>query len=231
MASLRHMPPPGGDKASGLDGDLQGRRLREDGTPRGRREGQDPLNRRRSRAVAAHDDRTVLAHAVQHFIEAAAVVGILYLYRYLRNTYAPVWEKTSVVWTLELKDVDPELIAYDRSGDMVLLGKNVYNSEQEDADLLGTVTDVWLLRVTETGQPDTVTLYLTVEATASYRAGKGYWMNDTRLLCGDERNFRMAGLEARGTVISLREATELETATAADTAWDAEDSSATDTQP
>ncbi len=42
---------------------------------------------------------------------------------------------------------------------MVLLGKNVYNSEQEDADLLGTVTDVWLLRVTETGQPDTVTLY------------------------------------------------------------------------
>ena len=103
--------------------------------------------------------------------------------------------------------------------------------EQEDADLLGTVTDVWLLRVTETGQPDTVTLYLTVEATASYRAGKGYWMNDTRLLCGDERSFRMAGLEARGTVISLREATELETATTADTAWDAEDSSATDTQP
>ena len=113
----------------------------------------------------------------------------------------------------------------------VLLGKNVYNSEQEDADLLGTVTDVWLLRVMETGQPDTVTLYLTVEATASYRAGKGYWMNDTRLLCGDERSFRMAGLEARGTVISLREATELETATAADTAWDAEDSSAADTQP
>ena len=208
MASLRHMPPPGGDKASGLDGDLQGRRLREDGTPRGRREGQDPLSRRRSRAWVA--DLVILV---------------------LRNTYAPVWEKTSVVWTLELKDVDPELIAYDRSGDMVLLGKNVYNSEQEDADLLGTVTDVWLLRVTETGQPDTVTLYLTVEATASYRAGKGYWMNDTRLLCGDERSFRMAGLEARGTVISLREATELETATAADTAWDAEDSSATDTQP
>lgn len=223
MASLRHMPPPGGDKASGLDGDLQGRRLREDGTPRGRREGQDPLSRRRSRAWVA--DLVILV------LVAAAVVGILYLYRYLRNTYAPVWEKTSVVWTLELKDVDPELIAYDRSGDMVLLGKNVYNSEQEDADLLGTVTDVWLLRVTETGQPDTVTLYLTVEATASYRAGKGYWMNDTRLLCGDERSFRMAGLEARGAVISLREATELETATAADTAWDAEDSSAADTQP
>ena len=193
MASLRHMPPPGGDKASGLDGDLQGRRLREDGTPRGRREGQDPLSRRRSRAWVA--DLVILV------LVAAAVVGILYLYRYLRNTYAPVWEKTSVVWTLELKDVDPELI------------------------------DVWLLRVTETGQPDTVTLYLTVEATASYRAGKGYWMNDTRLLCGDERSFRMAGLEARGTVISLREATELETATAADTAWDAEDSSAADTQP
>lgn len=223
MASLRHMPPPGGDKASGLDGDLQGRRLREDGTPHGRREGQDPLSRRRSRAWVA--DLVILV------LVAAAVVGILYLYRYLRNTYAPVWEKTSVVWTLELKDVDPELIAYDRSGDMVLLGKNVYNSEQEDADLLGTVTDVLLLRVTETGQPDTVTLYLTVEATASYRAGKGYWMNDTRLLCGDERNFRMAGLEARGTVISLREATALETATAADTAWDADDSSAADTQP
>ena len=222
MASLRHMPPPGGDKASGLDGDLQGRRLREDGTSRGRREGQDPLSRRRSRAWVA--DLVILV------LVAAAVVGILYLYRYLRNTYAPVWEKMSVVWTLELKDVDPELIAYDRSGDMVLLGKNVYNSEQEDADLLGTVTDVLLLRVTETGQPDTVTLYLTVEATASYRAGKGYWMNDTRLLCGDERSFRMAGLEARGTVISLREATELETA-AADTAWDAEDSSAAYTQP
>ena len=142
MASLRHMPPPGGDKASGLDGDLQGRRLREDGAPRGRREGQDPLSRRRSRAWVA--DLVILV------LVAAAVVGILYLYRYLRNTYAPVWEKTSVVWTLELKDVDPELIAYDRSGDRVLLGTNVYNSEQEDADLLGTVTDVWLLRVTET---------------------------------------------------------------------------------
>ena len=227
MASLRHMPPPGGDKASGLDGDLQGRRIREDGTPRGRREGQDPLSRRRSRAWVA--DLVILV------LVAAAVVGILYLYRYLRNTYAPVWEKTSVVWTLELKDVDPELIAYDRSGDMVLLGKNVYNSEQEDADLLGTVTDVWLLRVTETGQPDTVTLYLTVEATASYRAGKGYWMNDTRLLCGDERSFRMAGLEARGTVIAgigaPVPAADMETAPAADTAWDAEDSSATDTQP
>ena len=33
MASLRHMPPPGGDKASGLDGDLQGRRIRGDSTP------------------------------------------------------------------------------------------------------------------------------------------------------------------------------------------------------
>ena len=70
MASLRHMPPPGGDKASGLDGDLQGRRLREDGTPRGRREGQDPLSRRRSRAWVAGLVILVLV--------AAAVVGILY---------------------------------------------------------------------------------------------------------------------------------------------------------
>ena len=77
MASLRHMPPPGGDKASGLDGDLQGRRLREDGTPRGRREGQDPLSRRRSRAWVA--DLVILV------LVAAAVVGILYLYRYLRT--------------------------------------------------------------------------------------------------------------------------------------------------
>ncbi len=221
MASLRHMPPPGGDKASGLDGDLQGRRAREDGAARTRRAGQDPLNRRRGLAWVV--DLVILA------LVALAVVGILYLYRYLRNTYAPVWEETPIVWTLELKGIDPELIAYDRSGDMVLLNKDVYDSEEADADWLGTVTDVWLLRVTEEGQPDTVTLYLTVGATARYRAGQGYWMTDTRLLCGEERSFRLAGLEAHGTVISLREAAELETASA-DTARDAAEASSADTQ-
>lgn len=209
MASLRNMIPPGGEKASGLDGDLRKARRSGKMSAHARADSIDSLGDRRGGAWVV--DFVIL------LLIAGAVTGSIFLYRYLRDTYAPVWEEVPVVWTLELKDLDPELISYDRNGDMVLLGKAVYSSEREDADRIGTVTDVQLTRHSATGQPDTVTLYLTVESDARYRPDKGYWMTDTRLLCGEERTFRLAGLEAQGCLISLYEASELESGFSTDT--------------
>lgn len=211
MASLRNMIPPGGEKASGLDDEL--RKARRSGEVSAHTHGgMDSLGNRRGGAWVV--DLVIL------LLIAGTVTGSIFLYRYLRDTYAPAWEEVSVVWTLELPDLEPELLSYDRNGDIVLLGKDVYSSALEDADRMGTVTDIWLTRHSAEGQSDTVTLYLTVESDARYRPDKGYWMTDTRLLCGEERTFRLAGLEAKGCLISLHEASEL----ASDTSTDTEDS-------
>ena len=52
---------------------------------------------------------------------------------------------------------------------------------------------------------NTLTLYLTVEASAHYREGKGYRMGVTTLLAGMEGSFRAEGMVAEGTVISMHE--------------------------
>lgn len=197
MASLKHLTLSNAEKASGLNDDLQGLSFERSGG-RSSRSGEQSLLKHRRRFAWVVDLVVLL-------LIAAVAVGLVFLYRFLKNTYAPVWEERPVTWTAELTGVNAELISYDRNGDMVFLGKEVYASNAEDADALGIVSDARIVHADGEEQAGEVTLYLTVDATARYRAGKGYWMNDTRLLCGQEYSFRLAGLEAAGMVISLRE--------------------------
>lgn len=192
---------PGGEKASGIDNKTtHALRTRRDT----RREGIDRLDR----TSGAKRRKTWLIDGFILLLIVGLGVGVYYAYSFLRDKYAPTWEERQVVYVLELTEVDPEMVAYESSGEKALCGKDVYASMKPGADQLGRVTEA--VRVQDAENPDCVTLYLTIEATARYRAERGYWMADTRLLCGETRVFRLAGLEVQGRILSLQTREELE---------------------
>lgn len=199
MASLDHTPLPGGEKASGIEG-LQTTAHKGSASARWR----DALEDRRPRQGRA---RVWMVDILLLVAIAGLVVGGIFLYRYLRDTYAPSWDEEQVVYVLELPGVDPALLSSASSGDRVLVGKEIYASAREDADVLGTVQEV--VRISDGEASDSVTLYVTVTATVRYREGKGYWIGDTRLLCGKTYSIRVAGLETEGELLSLRTQDEL----------------------
>lgn len=207
MAPHKDSKLPGGDKTSGIDGEatrvLRARR-------ESRREGIDRLDRASS---GAKRRGTWMIDGVILVLIIGAAVGLYFAYSYLRDRYAPAWEERQVVYVLELTGVDSEMVAYGSGGEKALCGKDVYGSMKPSADLLGRVTEA--VRVQDAEDPDRATLYLTIEATARYRAGRGYWMADTRLLCGETRRFRLAGLEVQGSILSLQTQEELDSIMAA----------------
>lgn len=193
MASLDHTPLPGGEKASGIE-DLQTTARKRLASAR-KRDALDDGRPRRGRAKVWVVDILLLVAI------AGLVVGGVFLYRYLRDTYAPSWDEEQVVYVVELSGLDPTLLTSASGGDRPLVGKEIYASAREDADVLGTVRDVVRVTDEKTGR---VTLYLTVAATVRYREEKGYWIGDTRLLCGRTYSMRVAGLETSGKLLSLR---------------------------
>lgn len=207
MAPHKDSKLPGGDKTSGIDGGttrvLRARR-------ESRREGIGRLDRASS---GAKRRGTWMIDGVILVLIIGAVVGLYFAYSYLRDRYAPAWEERQVVYVLELNGVDSEMVAYGSGGEKALCGKDVYGSMKPSADLLGRVTEA--VRVQDAEDPDRATLYLTIEATARYRTGRGYWMADTRLLCGETRRFRLAGLEVQGSILSLQTQEELDSIMAA----------------
>lgn len=206
MAPHKDSILPGGEKTSGIDGGathaLHARR-------ESRREGIDRLGKASGRKRRG----TWLIDGIFLVLIIGAVVGIYFLYSHLRDKFAPAWEERPVVYVLELTGVDSEMVAYESSGEKALCGKDVYGSMKPGADQLGRVTEA--IRVQDAENPDRVTLYLTVEATARYREGYGYRMADTRLLCGETRGFRLAGLEVQGSILFLQTREELESIMAA----------------
>lgn len=199
MASLDHTPLPGGDKASGIE-NLQTTARKELASARKR----DALEDRRPRGGRT---RVWVVDILLLVAIAALIVGGIFLYRYLRDTYAPSWDEKQVVYVLELSGLDPTLLSSASGGDRALVGKEIYASAREDADVLGTVRDVVRVTDEKTGR---VTLYLTVTATVRYREEKGYWIGDTRLLCGRTYSVRVAGLAASGELLSLKTPNELD---------------------
>lgn len=132
------------------------------------------------------------------------VIGGVFGYRALRNLYAPAWETRDVVFCVEIRDISPDMVKYGQGGRPTMTNNPLWSSDQTDADQLGIVTDVRTVLVTVDGT-NTLTLYLTVEAKAYYREGKGYRMGETMLLAGYEGLFRMESLTAQGTIISMHE--------------------------
>ena len=133
------------------------------------------------------------------------VVGAVFAYRAVRELYAPTWETREVVFEVEMTGIDLDMVKYGQDGRPTITGHPLWSSDRTDADFLGTVTDVRAVLVSGEEGENTLNLYLTVEATAYYREGKGYRMGTTMLLAGMKGDFMAQGLVTEGTVISMHE--------------------------
>ena len=182
---------------------------------RGKGSGRVTLGRRGNRWwVSLLVDLVLLA------LLAGLIVGGVFGYRALRELYAPTWETRDVVFCVEMTGIDPNMVKYGQDGRPTFVNNPVWSSDHTDADCLGTVTDVRTVLVALEDGTNTLTLYLTVEAKAYYREGKGYRMGETMLLAGTEGVYRLEGMSAAGTVISMHEKQdETKDTSEADTVW------------
>ena len=153
---------------------------------------------------------TLLVDLILLVLLAGLIVGGIFGYRAVRDMYAPGWEVRDVVCGVNMANVPPEMVKYDSErGKYFIVDGPIWSSDETDADMLGTVTDIRTVMVsTEAdGQGETVlTLYLEVKASAYYREGKGYRMGETLLLAGSTGTYRLDGLSAEGTIIFMHEA-------------------------
>ena len=154
-------------------------------------------------------------------------VGAWFGYSLLKESYAPTWEERPITYCVEMEGIDPSIVKYGQDGRPTFVHNSIWSSGSADADLLGTVTDVQTVLVAREDGQNTLTLYLTVEANALYREGKGYRLGETRLLAGLKSEYRLSGLTAEGWIISLNdplaEETEADTADTADTVMSEQD--------
>lgn len=148
---------------------------------------------------------TVLVDAILLAVIVGLVVGGVFAYRAVRELYAPTWETHEIVFCVEITGVDPAMVKYGQDGRPTMTDHPLWSSDRIDADCLGTVTDVRTVLVSGEDGKNTLNLYLTVEAAAHYREGKGYRMGGTMLLAGMKGSFMLEGLIAEGTVISMHE--------------------------
>jgi hypothetical protein len=140
------------------------------------------------------------------------IVGGVFAYREIRELYAPTWETREVVFRVEMTGIDPAMIKYGQDGRPTMVGHPLWSSDRTDADCLGTVTAVQTVLVSGEDGNNTLNLCLTVEASAHYREGKGYRMGATMLLAGTRGTFLTEGMLAEGTVISMHEKNDEDTA-------------------
>ena len=214
------------DKVSSLTG-MPGLTGRTDGADKQKNYGTTAL-------TARSGDKKSMAWLVDLIIillvAAAVLLAWLYLIRPLIGAYRRSWEERDVIWVLELTDVDPAYMTYDRDGDPELIGSTVLSAPRDDADVLGEVTDAETTLVVREDGSDTLTLRLTVKATVRYRAGDGYSAGDTHLLCGETRVFRLPGLTAEGMILSLNTPEELSAAAAAESSSAPDDGTLTESE-
>ena len=171
-----------------------------EGKRRGRSEGRGPRGARNQRFWM-----TLLVDMVLLAVLFGAVAGGIFGYRAVREWYAPEWETRDVIFCVEMENIDPDAVKYGADGRPTMEGNGIWSSDRTDADLLGTVTEVRTVLVAKEDGTNTLTLYLTVEAGAYYREGKGYRMGETMLLAGSEGTYRLEGLTAAGTIVSMHE--------------------------
>ncbi len=161
---------------------------------------------------------SILVDVILILILAGLVVGGYYGYRAVKEIYAPTWDTREVTFCVKMEDIDPDMVTYGADGQPTFTNHPIWSSDKTDADCLGTVTHVRPVLVTWDDGRNTMTLYLTVEATAYYREGKGYRMGETMLLAGTEGTYRVRGMVAEGIMISMHEIEE-ESDSEAGTDW------------
>jgi hypothetical protein len=155
---------------------------------------------------------TLLVDLILLAVIVLLIVGGVFAYREIRELYAPTWETREVVFRVEMTGIDPAMIKYGQDGRPTMVGHPLWSSDRTDADCLGTVTAVQTVLVSGEDGNNTLNLFLTVEASAHYREGKGYRMGATMLLAGTRGTFLTEGMLAEGTVISMHEKNDESTA-------------------
>ena len=200
----RNEEPAEDKKLSGFSKPSRTAATGEQAASEGRRktgvEGKIPRDQRNKRFWMA-----LLVDLILLAVLFGAVAGCIFGYRALREWYAPEWETRDVIFRVEMTEIDPDLVKYGQDGRPTMVGNGIWSSDRTDAALLGTVTDVQTVLVVQEDGTNTLTLYLTVEATAYYREGKGYRMGETMLLAGAEGVFRVKGLTGEGRILSMHE--------------------------
>lgn len=130
-------------------------------------------------------------------------IGAWIGYTTIKEAYAPTWETRPITYCVEMEGIDPGIVKYGQDGRPTFVHNSIWSSGSAEADLLGRVTDVQTVLVASEDGQNTLTLYLTVEANASYREGKGYRLGKTRILAGLKNEYRLSGLTAEGWITSL----------------------------
>ena len=198
MASLKRFDAD--PKASSLPDSATAHRPVSSNSGKTGGEGKRAMGRRGTRGWV-----TLVVDIILLLVIAGLTVGGVFAYRAIRELYAPTWETREVVFEVEMTGIDLDLVKYGQDGRPTMTGHPLWSSDRSDTDFLGTVTDVRTVLVSEEGGKNTLNLYLTVEASAHYREGKGYRMGATMLLAGMKNTFMAEGLVAEGTVISMHE--------------------------
>ena len=198
MASLKRFDAD--PKASSLPDSATAHRPVSSSSGKTGGEGKRAMGRRGTRGWV-----TLVVDIILLLVIAGLAVGGVFAYRAIRELYAPTWETREVVFEVEMTGIDLDLVKYGQDGRPTMTGHPLWSSDRSDTDFLGTVTDVRTVLVSEEGGKNTLNLYLTVEASAHYREGKGYRMGATMLLAGMKNTFMAEGLVAEGTVISMHE--------------------------
>ena len=193
-------------RSSGLPDDIRGPMTGSSGTA-------DPAKSAKGTGKVVRGRRgrlwvSILVDVILLLVLAGLIVGAWLGFRAVRELYAPTWETRTVVYCVEIEGIAPDEVKYGPDGRYVFENKGVWSSAYTDADFLGTVTRAQTVLVAWDDGSNTVTLYVTVEAEAYYREGKGYRMGETMLLAGAEGDFRLEGMTAHGTIVSMHEKSE-----------------------
>lgn len=194
-------------RSSGLPEDIRGPMTGSSGTT-------DPAKGAKGTgkvAMGRRDRRlwvSILVDVILLLVLVGLIVGGWFGFRVIRELYAPTWETRTVVYCVEIEGISPDAVKYGPDGRYVFENKGIWSSAYTDADFLGTVTQARTILVAWDDGSNTVTLYVTVEAEAYYREGKGYRMGETMLLAGAQRDFRLEGMAAHGTIVSMHEKSE-----------------------
>lgn len=151
---------------------------------------------------------SILVDVIMLLVLIGLIAGAWLGIRIIRELYAPTWETRTVVYCVEIEGISPDDVKYGADGRYVFENKGMWSSDRTDADFLGTVTQARTVLVAWDDGSNTVTLYVTVEAQAYYREGKGYRMGETMLLAGAQGDFRLEGMTAHGTIVSMHEKNE-----------------------